>query len=85
MSSQLSVVIELTTLCLIWGMLTMINKEKIRAKCEFWQLFWIFNIWYVRDVHRSKSWRLCKHCSPEAHMYSEAFIFLCEHNLVGSD
>lgn len=55
MSSQLSVVTELATLSLIWGMLNMINKEIIRAKCEFWQLFWIFNIWYVRDVHRSKS------------------------------
>lgn len=56
-----------------------------QAKCEFWQLFWIFSIWYIRDVHRSKSWRFCKHCSPEANMYSEAFIFLCEHNLVTSD
>jgi len=77
-------VIELATLSLIWGMLTVINKEIIRAKCEFWQLFWIFDIGCIRDVHRSKSWRLYKHCSPEASMYPEAFIFLCEHNLVTS-
>lgn len=78
-------VIVLATLSLIWGMRTVINKEVIRAKCEFWQLLWIFNVCYIGDVHRSKSWRLYKHCSPEANMYSEAFLFLCEQNLVASD
>lgn len=84
MSLKLSAVTELAALSLIWGMLTMINKELIRAKCEFWQLLWLFSVWYMR-MHADQNRAGCINAAGQKLKHIRLLISLCVHNLSASD
>lgn len=62
----------------------MINKELIRAKCEFWQLLWLCSVWYMRT---------CADQNPAGSINAAGrklihillLISLCVHNLSAGD
>lgn len=65
-------------------MLTMINKELIRAKCEFWQLLWLCSVWYMRtraDQNPAGS----INAAGQKLIHILLLISLCVHNLSAGD